>query len=86
MYLFIFQSIFHLCWLYFLMRLLEVKSTGGSSRDVCPCNGPDNSVSDDVHEANEDVPDDEDEDVAQERSKVTSMDLRNEAWPPVRIH
>ena len=54
--------------LYFVARILEVRSTGGNWRECARCGERAGSAV--VPEANDDTPADEDEDVAAERRRV----------------
>ena len=68
--LFIFQPLVHSIWLYFLLRFLEVKITGGDTSEVC-FRSLKHKVTTSV--PNTDHPDDEDEDVVKERERVSGI-------------
>ena len=61
-----------MCWLYFLLRLLEVTKNGGSYRDVCYGSGF-GFTGAEPRVDNDDVSALEDEDVAAERETVTEL-------------
>ena len=66
------QPLVHSILLFFLLRYLEVKKYGGDAKDVCQFGSNRQHVTH-VPKENEDVTDDEDADVKQERDKVDSI-------------
>ena len=66
-YLSVPQPLLHVLWIYFALLYLEVKKTGGDPLDIC-LGGKEFRGS--VPEVNEDVPDDEDDLVSEERQRV----------------
>ncbi|XP_071105754.1 cholesterol transporter ABCA5-like isoform X1 [Haliotis cracherodii] len=67
----ILMPIVHCGLLYVLLRVLDVRSTGGNSKEALNCQGT--SKVNDIPEDNQDVIGDEDEDVAEERNRVNSL-------------
>ena len=66
------QPLFHAVWLFFLLRLLEVKKTGGETREVFCVSGK-TTPQDVTQQVNTDIPEDEDEDIQAEREKVMAL-------------
>ena len=68
--------------MYFLLRFLEVRSTGGDTRDVCHRGSDDRPMKDFlVPKQNDDIIEDEDEDVALERQRVEDFQIN----PPEKV-
>ena len=66
----LFQPIFHAIWLFFVLRLLEVKKTGGATSEVFCVAGKAHDACVRGSDTNEDVPEEEDDDVITERDNV----------------
>ena len=58
-------------WLFFLLRYLDIKNTGGDSRDVCPCKNDSEVTPLDLD--NDDIIEGEDVDVKEERQRVVGI-------------
>ncbi|XP_067671428.1 cholesterol transporter ABCA5-like [Haliotis asinina] len=67
----ILMPIVHCLLLYLLLRVLDVRSTGGKAKEALNCFQK--SRVNDIPEENQDLIADEDEDVAEERSRVNSL-------------
>ncbi|CAH1795731.1 unnamed protein product [Owenia fusiformis] len=74
----------HVAWLYFLLRYLEVRKYGGDTKDVVGCVKKKGPVSV-VPETNDDVIEDEDEDVATERSRIINWNPAVDKAPVVMV-
>ena len=61
-------------WMYFALRLAEVRSTGGNLNDVCFCGGGYGSSSNKAPVNTEYTPTNDDEDVIVERNRVANWD------------
>lgn len=68
-----FQPPIHLIWVFLLLLVLDVRSTGGKISDILPFKQPDTQQLD-----NNDIPGDEDSDVTEERRRVKSLDQDGE--------
>ncbi|XP_064639589.1 cholesterol transporter ABCA5-like isoform X2 [Lineus longissimus] len=70
----------HLIWVFLLLLVLDVRSTGGKISDILPFKQPDTQQLD-----NNDIPGDEDSDVTEERRRVKSLDQDGENAPVVVV-
>ncbi|KAK3091975.1 hypothetical protein FSP39_024134 [Pinctada imbricata] len=76
-------ALIHIPVLLFIVRLLDIKVTGGDMKDATNCLGK-NKVSEDMqYKRNTDKIEDEDDDVAEERGRVTSLHNKAHDQPPV---
>ena len=57
----------------FLLRIIDVKKTGGDINEALPCRTPQNEVDTE----NTDIIEDEDDDVTEERQRVKALRKRN---------
>ena len=65
-----------------LLRIIDVRKTGGEIQDALPCISKKNS--NEVDTENSDIIEDEDEDVAEERQRVKALQTRERNQ--VRFH
>ena len=69
---FSFQSVIHIEVLYLLLRFLDIRFTDGNTSGGFLCL---KSKVEQIPEENADVPDDEDDDVAEERRRVADLQI-----------
>ncbi|BFZ21348.1 hypothetical protein BsWGS_24386 [Bradybaena similaris] len=75
----IIMPIIHLFWMYWLLRILDVKKAGGSFLEAFPCFSESTDTSQRV---NSDVIDPEDDDVMAERHRIEHLQM-GDSRPPV---
>ncbi|XP_053402183.1 cholesterol transporter ABCA5-like isoform X2 [Mercenaria mercenaria] len=75
-------SIFHIVAYFFLMRVLDIRKTGGDVKEACK---PGKSKATVIPSSNLDIVDGEDEDVTAERERVREMSRRPHNELPVAI-
>lgn len=69
-----FQSIIEIPLFIILLRILDIRSTGGDLHDALPC--VNNKTQNEVSTENSDVIENEDSDVSEERRRVTAVQSR----------
>ena len=65
-----FQPIFHIMWMYWLLRVLDVRKAGGEILEAFPCLSKSRSA---IPTTNPDISDNEDEDVKVERRRIEGL-------------
>ncbi|KAH9494888.1 ATP-binding cassette sub- A member 5 [Bulinus truncatus] len=67
---FISRPVIHFIWMYWLLRVLDIKKTGGKIREAFPCIP---KSEDGFEKKNTDIAEDEDDDVIAERARIENL-------------